>query len=355
MKGDETTSQSPFSIMYAANDDANRNYLLGLIFGASFREHSLGRAWLWQISKLGVERGRDCSLLIVQTRASHHKLLRSKNWFKIPYWVFGEVDIPSDPKVTKDSSLKSDFRRIRKNSLQFEITQDAQHFDDFYHNMYVPYIMRAHGSSAYINSYEYMSAEFKKCELLLVKKQQKRIAGLLIAYEKEEPRLWSLGVRDANQEYLKDGAVGALFYFSMCYLNEKGFTKVNFGQSRAFLNDGVFQYKKKWSQRIVGTSLEWFAFKVLSYTAPVKAFLQENPFIFENKGVLNGALFVDGEKPLSLKDFKNIDKKYFHSGLDKIILYSLTHDDAVNQENVPQNVPPELSKRIVLRSLKDIT
>ena len=349
--GNERTSRMPLSIMYAANDDTNRNYLLGLVFGASFRESGLGRTWLWQIPKVVADRGQDCSLMIVQVRTSHRKLLGSRNWFFIPNWVFGQVDIPRDPTVTKDSSLKSDLRRIRKNSLQFEVTQDPQHFDDFYYNMYVPHINKAHGSSAYINSYKYMKGEFHNCDLLLVTKQGKRIAGVLIAYDKTGARLWSLGIRDSNPEYIKDGAVGALFYFSLCYLRERGFTKVNFGQSRAFLSDGVLQYKKKWSQRIVGTSRQGFALKVLSYTGAAKAFLQENPFIFESQGILNGAVFVDVDKPLSSKDFKKVDKKYFHSGLAKIIMYRLPHGDTVNQESVP----PELSERIALRCLKDIT
>ncbi len=349
--GDERNSRIPLSIVHNANDDKSLNYLLELAFGDSFQERCLGRIWLWKIPKVIAKIGQDCSLMIVQGHNPHRKLLGSNNYFYIPNWLFGEVDIPSDPTVTKDSSLKSDLRRIRKNSLQFEVTQDEQHFDDFYHNMYVPYIERAHSKSAYINSYDYMRAEFQNCELLVVTKEEKRIAGLLITYEKAEPRLWSLGIRDANPEYLKVGAVGALFYFSMCYLNEKGFEKVNFGQSRAFLNDGVFQYKKKWSQRIVGTSRDGFALKVLSYTDAAKTFLKENPFIFESDGSLQGAIFVDVDKPLSSKDFKKIDKKYFHSGSAQIIMYRFPHDDAVNQESVP----PELSKRIILRSLKDIT
>jgi hypothetical protein len=320
------------------------NYLLGLAFGESFQERYLGRAWLWKIPKMIAEIGQDCSLVIVQVRKSQRKLLRSSNWFYIPNWVGGEIDIPRDPKVTKDSSLKSDFRRIRKHSLQFEVTQDLQRFDDFYHNMYVPQITKAHGSSGFIMSYEYMRAEFQSCDLLLVTKQKKHIAGILIAYEKSGPRLWSLGIRDSNPEYIKDGAVGALFYFSISYLHEKGFKKVNFGRSRAFLRDGVLQYKRKWSQRIVDTSQSRIALKVLSNTNPVKAFLRNNPFIFESNDDLNSAIFLVKEKELSTKDFQKIDKQYFHKGFSKLYIYCF-HDC---EEIMRKSIPPELSERIVM-------
>jgi len=347
--GDERVSRRPFSILYSANI-SNLKYLLGLTFGDSFKERYLGRAWLWNIPKMIAEIGQDCSLMIVQVRKSHFKLLRSSNWFYIPNWVVGEADIPRDPTVTKNSSLKSDFRRIRKNSLQYEVTQNPQRFDDFYHDMYVPQITKAHGSSAFIISYEYMRAEFQNCDLLLVTKQEKHIAGILIAYEKSVPRLWSLGVRDSNPEYIKDGAVGALFYFSMAYLRDKGFKKVKFGRSRAFLRDGVLHYKRKWNQRIVGTSKNGFALKVISCSEAVKVFLHQNPFIFESRGSLHGAIFMDEEKALTPEDFEKIDKQHFHDGLSKLFIYSLQRGDPVKQDSIP----PELSERIVLRSAKDM-
>jgi hypothetical protein len=355
LTGDERNSQMPFSILYATNDRnpdsiRNMNYLLSLTFDDSFQKHYLGGAWLWKISRVKAKRKKDCALVVVQVRKSHRKLMRSNDWFFIPYWVIGEVDIPRDPTVTRDSSLKSDFRRIRKHSLKFEVTKDPKRFDDFYHNMYVPQINKAHGRSAYIMSYEYMRSEFQNCELLLVTKQEKYIAGILIAYEKSGPRLWSLGVRDSNPEYIKAGAIGALFYFSMGYLRNKGFKKGNFGLSRAFLRDGVLQYKRKWSQRIVNTTSYVFALKVLSFTSGTKAFLQKNPFIFENGGILNGAIFVDGDKKLTLKDFKKINKQHFHDGLSKLFIYSLQQGDKVEQNKIP----PELSDRIVLRSTKDM-
>jgi hypothetical protein len=211
--------------------------------------------------------------------------------------------------------------------------------------MYVPHITKAHGSGAYIVSYDYMRVEFQKCELLLVKKQEKRIAGILIAYE-EVPRLWSLGVRDSNPEYIKDGAVGALFYYSLLYLSGKDCTAINFGLSRAFLRDGVLQYKRKWSQRIVSASSYGYALKVLTYTDPVKAFLQENPFIFKSHEDLQGAVFVNGDKALSSEEIQKIDKKYFHDGLSKLYINCFHNVKAIEQDSVP----PELSDRIVLRS-----
>jgi hypothetical protein len=305
---------------------------------------------MWNIPKVIEEKGQSCSLVVAQIHESLRNLLRPSKWFYIPLAVSGEVDIPIDPSVMKKHTVKTDLRKIRDHSLGFEVAQDPQQFNDFYHNMYVPYITKAHGASAFIVPYERMRAELKNCDLLLITKQEERIAGSLIVYEKTGPRFWLPGIRDANRDYLKAGARGALYHYSFLYLKEKGFTKVKPGRSKAFLLDGVLQYKRKWSQRIVGTSSYVYALKVLSYTDGAKAFLQQNPFIFENGGILNGAVFLDEEKALTPKNFKKIDKQFFHAGLSKLYIYCF-HD---NKQIKQASIPPELSERFVLRSAEDI-
>jgi hypothetical protein len=357
--GDEITSGMTLSILCATNywdttltdGEVIRkiNYLCELALGNSFKEYYHGRTWLWKLAKLIEKKDTDYSFVIVQVDKSNLNLLKSPNWFFIPDWVIGEINTPLDEIVTKNSSIKSDLRRIRKHSLHYEVTQDPHLFDEFYHNMYVPHITKAHFSNAYIMSYDYMRAEFQNSELLLVKKQEKRIAGILIAYE-EVPRLWSLGVRDSNPEYIKDGAVGALFYYSLLYLKGKGYSTINFGLSRPFLRDGVLQYKRKWTQRIVGTTSYGYALKVLNYTDPAKAFLQKNPFIFESHEELQGAVFVNADKALSSEELQKIDKKYFYDGLSKLYVYHFHNVEAIEQDSIP----PELSDRIVLRSAADM-
>lgn len=349
--GNEQTSGKPLTIMCAVNHSIpDMIYMCNLVFGGSFQKVSECRAWLWDISRKIAAVKQDCSLVIVQVRKLYCKLIRSNHWIYIPEWVNGEVDIPNHPEATKSSSLKSDIRRIRKNSLRFEVTHDPKQFDDFYYNMYLPHITKTHANSAVIVTYEHMRRKFNICELLLVLKNENHIAGILIIYEKTGPCLWSLDIRDSNPEYIKSGAVRALFYFSLLHLKDKGFKHVNFGTSRAFTRDGVLRYKKKWLQKIVGTSANWFALKLLSRSEAVNCFLQQNPFIFDSNGALNCAVFVDGDFTLTLEYIKKIDKQYFYPGLAKLIIYRLGHGDTVGQDNVP----PELSNRIVIRSAGDM-
>ena len=86
--------------------------------------------------------------------------------------------------------------------------------------------------------------------MILIKFKDQEIAGSLIAYKGHNARLWCFGIKDANPDYVKMGAFGALYYFSFQYLKNKGFKQVGVGGSRPFLNDGVLNYKKKWGLRI---------------------------------------------------------------------------------------------------------
>lgn len=355
LTGDEKSSQLPLSILYAAKDSStyqiiSMNIMLGLLFGESYQKVYLGRAWIWNIQKVIAEKGQNCSFMIVQMHGSLRKHLRSSKWFYIPTWLRGEVDIPIVPEVKKKHTLRSDLRKFQNNSLRFEVTRDLKYFDDFYHNMYVPKITKVYGNKAYIVPYEDMRTTFQNCDLLLIKKQEERIAGLLIMYEKTGPRLWVLGIRDANREFVKDGAITALYHYSFIYLEEKGFTKVNLGVSKAFFRDGVLQYKRKWSQKIIGTTNNLYALKILSFTNGAKAFLQQNPFIFKNGGILNGAIFSDAKKPPSAKELKRIEKLNFSPGLSKLFIYHFQHGNPIKQDNVT----PELFERIVSCSVEDI-
>ena len=358
--GHEINSGMPFSILCACNARyrthrgwdgiRNINYLCELAFGTSFKEHFHGRTWLWKLPRLMKRIEADYSLVIVQVHKENRKFLKSQNWFFIPNWVFGEINLPLDEIVTKNSSVKSDLRRIRKHSLNYEVTRNNGRLKDFYYNMYVPYISKVHERNANIVTYDEIMAESQNLDLLLVGKNGKFIAGILIIYEEKEPRLWVIGIRDGNLEYVKDGAVGALYHFSLRYLEDNGFEKVKSGYSRPFLSNGILQYKKKLSQKIIGVSLHHFALQVKTYSAEAKAFLQNNPFIFESQGSPHGAIFVEKTKELIPAYFEKIDKQYFHDGLSKLFIYSFDRDFQAKQDSIP----PSFAERIVVTSAADM-
>jgi hypothetical protein len=346
IKGKEAKGKHDLVVLFAGSEE-NKNFLNSLLFDSFCQENYVGKKWLWNICKT-VERNSDeCSLMITQLPKKLRAFFRSESSFFIPYWIVGEVNISADISFfLRNKSLASDLRRIRKNNLNFELTNELSQFNNFYYNMYIPHITKVHGNGVVLMEYDFMEREFKNCDLLLVKNEKDYIAGILLAYKKQEVRLWSLGVKDGNSDYVRDGAIGALFYFAVNYLQEKGYKTVNFGASRAFLRDGVLKYKKKWGLKIVGTFKKGFLVTPLSKTKGLKEFLLNNPFIYMDKCGFNSAVFIENPEALSKKDMEKLYKDYYLTGVSKLFIYRFGEGNIKRQEIVPQ----ELSDRMTIHS-----
>jgi hypothetical protein len=80
------------------------------------------------------------------------------------------------------------------------------------------------------------------------------------------------------------------------------------------------------------------------------AFLRNNPFIFRHDNGLYAAVFVDMDKRLSVEDIQQIDKNYFHPGLERILVYCPRREQTI----MPSPMAAELAERIELRCLDDL-
>jgi hypothetical protein len=352
LEGREASSGQPLSVLCAAGGQT-RHYLTQLLFSEEAREVDLGRIWIWNLSRATWARKRGCPLIVIQADHSIRKVLKEDDWFFIPLWVIGTVALPITDTMLNQKSLRSDLQAIRKSGLRGRVTRDPQCFDDFYHNMYVPHVTRAHGSSVYVNPYDTMRAQLADSDLVLIHDGEKDIAGMMILYEADRARLWSAGVRGGDRRYLKQGALSALYYFSAQHLTEKHFSSVSMGLSRAFLNDGVLRYKRKWAQRLAGTVPARIALKVAAETPASRAFLQNNPFIFERSGKLYGAVFLSDRDAATTDSAARMKKQYFHDGLSKLVLFRPHIGDAPHGLPLPRDVTVQSFRHLGGRCVRE--
>ncbi len=350
MTGNELSGGQPLGIIFAGLE-IDKNYIRMLAFGDSGRENHVGRKWLWNIRKLRDKEAEGCSLLVIEAPHCSGRLSAKLNYLFIPSWVNGELDISAERSSifrSRNKSLQSDLRRIRKNNLHYEVTTSLPQLDDFYRTMYVPYTTSAHGDRSKIMTYGYVKAEFKKrglfTDLLLVKENQESIAGILFRCRKDKAKLSTLGVKDGNPDYVGRGAIAAVFSFAIQYLTEKGYARIDLGASRAFLKDGVLRYKRKWRQRVSSKKGPAFLVKMLCQTQGLRGFLANNPFAYRDTTGLRGAVFVDGDKPLAERDFADIYKGFYVEGLSKLVIYRF--DGAPDASAAP--VPPEFADKMTI-------
>jgi hypothetical protein len=345
IKGEEIKSKQDLVITYAGSKE-NKNFFIKLAFGTDYNETYVGKAWCWKIFSSLKEKSYSPSLMVAEVPKKFRILFGRKKKVCIPCLIIGETDISSDISLLcNNSSIKSDLRRIKNKKLYFEVTNSISQFDNFYHNMYIPYITRIHGNSSIIMEYDRVKKEFKNCELLLIKQNEREyIGGILLSYAKDSARLWSLGIKDGNLEYIKDGAVGALYYFSIDYLKKRRLQKISLGWTRSFLNDGILRYKKKWGFRIAQTYKSLFIIEPLLKTDAVKGFFLNNPFIYISKEKFCGAIFEEDNQYLSGEQIKSIYKNYYLTGMSKLFIYCFRKDN-INRSDI---VPPELSEKITI-------
>jgi hypothetical protein len=326
--------------------DETKHFFLSRAFDGPHREVDLGTARLTDAFDPAWIRKQDCSLIVVETSQTHFRRLKQDGWFFIPIWISGTVHLPIPEEFLKRETVRSDLRKIRREQFEYEITHDEARFNDFYHHMHLPYIRKTHGGAACLDSYaekRRLSADY---DLLLVRQRGQDIAGMLIIHEPAGPRLWSLGVREDGVDHVKDGVLAALYHFSFEHLAARGFKCVNLGSSRAFLHDGVLNFKRKLSQTIAHGSWWGMAFKVSSLTPGTKDFLQKTPFVFLADEQLQGAVFTEDE--LSLEKIQKLEKDYLHPGLARLIIYSFRPVENMNP------LSPSLAERIEIRPATDL-
>jgi hypothetical protein len=331
-------------VLYSGSD-STRNLVVRLAFDHPVEQLFLGRRWLWQINGFIKSLNPANLISIVEMPRSVARFFRKANTVFVPNWVSGEIDITPDiSSFLKNSSLNSDVRRIRNNHLQYEVSRDHALFDEFYHTMYRPHITQTHGSEAIIDDYLILKQDFhSRGELLLVTREGERIGGMLIMYVNGRALLWRLGIRDGSMEFIIDGAISALYYYSVLHLQKKGYSHADFGMSRSFVKDGVLQYKKKWGLCLNGKSLVGLRIDLLSRSERVFRFLCNNPFIHLKDGKLYGAVFSE-EQGLTEEAVRQLYKKYYFSGLSRLVIYRW-HDDGSDAGSV---VPDDLESKVAI-------
>jgi hypothetical protein len=332
LHGKEKHSGKNLGIIYTGNKEC-KNYISSIAFDGEWEESDKGNKSLWHIFRLARKNEHSCSMMILNIDEFLCRFIKRKKDFYIPSWVDGEVDIPLS---ATNKSAKRDLGKIRKSGLKYELTTEESAFHNFYYDMYVPYLAKKHGSRAKFLSYDKMM-KYRQMgigELLLIKKKDEYIAGQLILFDENGPHLELVGIKDGSQCYFQDGVSAASYYFSSCYLHEKGYRKLSVGGSRPFLHDGVLHYKRKWGLRLIGKSEKGFLIKRLSACEGLKGFFNGNPFIYMDEGKLCGAVFVENDANCCQTNLKPLFKRFYINGLSGLKFFQLIKDVSVAQKTV---------------------
>lgn len=322
LEGRERASGVPLVIVFAGQLE-NKNYLAHLAFADSPAEQALGRRWLWTLLPPKRKPKSDgVDLRIVELYEIQRRWLRARFQFFAPVWIGGELDLQRAVERRQRSKKSRYFvRQLQKNETTREVTRDPKAFEDFYSNMYLPYIRNRYGDRAFPMSHEDMIAKLGCSELFFVTVHGERIAGDILLYEDNGVRAWSTGVKDGDPSYVKAGAMRALDYLRTQYLTERGFKVLHMGGSRPFLLDGVLRHKREIRVRLSNHAERYFSLSLTAGAAGAAAFAANNPFIYESQGAYRGALFIEPDSTLSPERLRQLHDEYHMDGLAGLSLF----------------------------------
>ena len=319
-------SDENMKVLFIGKNELDKNYFGHLIFNGNFDEIYLGKIWIWKIfiHLWGLRKNYD--LIILKSSMRFCNLFKSRSNFVIPAWIGCEMDLRCEigSQSMSKKSLKNNLRKIEQSNFSYAITKNLADFNFFYYNMHLPYISKRHGDAAIKKSYKDMKKSFENGELLQIKLGQKVVAGVIIDYKYVEgmPSITILGVLRGDFNYVKKGAIIALYYYTIRYLKERNYEKFNLGLTRPFFSDGVLNYKLNWGAKIVCETPYATLLSLASNNKYLKNFLSRNPFILKERSNLTLATFSDG----SLKECPNLPKdknRLKLYGLNKVSSFSL--------------------------------
>ena len=176
----------------------------------------------------------------------------------------------------------------------------------------------------------------KKGELLLVKRGNEYVSGMLIYKAHSIPIVSYAGVKDGNRDLVKQGAISALYYYTIVWAKEKGYTKLDFGHCRPILNDGVFLYKKKFGMRIQRSprSHRTLYLSINRFNSSLEQFFANNPLVHEDQGELKGLLFVQRDDQSTRQAVEVLKRKYSIPGLED---FTVVLPDGTTTQTSKQN------------------
>ncbi len=218
-----------------------------------------------------------------------------------PELIEQEISLPEN---LDDFCNRSNFRVVRqklnrsRRRAQFEsyFTHEKSDFDLYYYKMYLPYITQRHGKAAAITSYDGALENFNRGGLMMVKEDQKPVAGMMFIPKEQTCFGLEAGILEGNKDLIRKEVYTFNIWSVFEWTSKHGLAKLNMGAGSAWRSNGVFSYKKDWGARARRfRSIQNDLFYLME--KPSEEFLEylnEKGVITEDNGKYYGVIFSQG-------------------------------------------------------------
>ena len=180
----------------------------------------------------------------------HGRFLKTGDYLELPDWVFLCAPIAETWDGTVQNfrkTMRKNIRRlIRKNNYRCETETGQQAAEAFYDQYYRKFINARYSDETTMTPLTEVKIRMQNGVILKVVGDDGPVAAGVYFSMGDEFCLLASGIPEVMVENPPEAAVSALYYFSMQYAFDHGYKAVNFLGTRAFPDDGLFQFKRKW-------------------------------------------------------------------------------------------------------------
>jgi hypothetical protein len=338
---------SPLTVTYVGLD-YGKWYLESVMFTEEPEEIAKEPVSVWRPSE--VANAPNSDIVIVAGSERLIRKLPRQNALILPLYVEHILDICGDwedvkKRLRRSHSVRDDFRLLKRYDYTYEISHDDRDLEMHYDTMHLPTMEKRHGDAAHIVSMEEAEQHFRRGCLFLVKRDGQIVTGGLCRAQGEKVKLIYVGVANADEQLMKEGAMGALYILLIRWANQVGYKTVDFLGCPPYLRMGIFQYKRKWGTNagIPPNSHKQIWFRFQRDTPAVRQFLKDNPCaMIDEKGDLQGLVVVDDSDNVSSELETRLYKQYFAPGMKGLLIRSVA--DLLNEPNGGSGLVKTISK-----------
>ncbi|MBD3383813.1 hypothetical protein GF407_02700 [candidate division KSB1 bacterium] len=211
-----------------------------------FKDHHFERKATiapWQLKRYC----RYDGITIIEINRFLKGLCRSQ-WITYP-WIRQKVELGGEHYRARRRSIEDNYgRKARKYGYTFTCSREPEQVDIFYENYYLPYIYWRYGNLSHVRTKACLQNLLQQGKGLLFKVETSGVwvAAIFCVRNAAQLTILALGMAGDFKRHLHRGALSAGYYLLDKWAQENDFTVLDLLRSRPFVNDGVYNHKKKW-------------------------------------------------------------------------------------------------------------
>jgi predicted N-acyltransferase len=197
-----------------------------------------------------------------------------------------QVELSKDWNEVERSFKKQErnIRRLRRSEYTYRISKRVEDFEFFYTRMYVPLVRQRHADEAFIDTHKNLLKYFERGFLLQILDRDGNPVAADLDYLNGDMLFGiACGVLDGNPDILEEGALSAIYYYTLKWCHENRIPRCDICEVHPFTQDGVYQYKRRWGYQPVPelwNTREWLLW-VPQLSSPAMHWIHEHPFLPE--------------------------------------------------------------------------